>query len=149
MNTESQTTYRRLAKKILGVEELEVVPLGLPGWDCHARRNENAGDLTNLDEQRLLAKICQLVSGLTDSYWARLGEEQRIPWLEIAAEENSPTEERDWSKAKSPADWQKELKFSPSTWQRYINDGKLIVKKITTKNVSIRMDSLRTFKGDK
>ena len=43
------------------------------------------GDLTNKDEQRLAARVCQLVTGMTAEQWARLDEEQRIPWMQEAA----------------------------------------------------------------
>lgn len=82
MNT-TRKRYRDLAKQILKVEKLAIAPLGLPTWDGPNLRS-NPGDLSDLEEQRLAARVCLLVPGVTDSRWAAIDEERRIPWLEEA-----------------------------------------------------------------
>jgi hypothetical protein len=53
----------------------------------------------------------------------------------------------EWSEAKSPADWRKELKISDSTLRRHEKAGKLIADKISPKLWRIRLDTLRRYKG--
>ena len=57
--------------------------------------------------------------------------------------------EQEWSKAKSPADWCRELEVSLTTIKRHAEAGRLVVRKHTTKSWSIRLDSLRTYVGGK
>ena len=57
--------------------------------------------------------------------------------------------EQQWSEAKSPADWCRELEVSLTTIKRHAEAGRLVVRKHTRKLWSIRLDSLRTYQGGK
>lgn len=57
------------------------------------------------------------------------------------------TTTRQWSEAKSPAEWCKLLGISLTTLKRRVRDGILVVEKITTKSWRISRDSLDKFNG--
>jgi hypothetical protein len=78
-----ETEYIKLAGVLLG-DELTEAPLALPST-FEESPPPNPGDLTDSDEQRLAARVCQLVVGMTCEQWARLDEERRIPWMQEAA----------------------------------------------------------------
>jgi len=73
------------------------------------------------------------VAPYIEGYCQRLRDQQAMGQGEI------------WSVAKAPADWRKELKISESTMRRRINDGTLVVEKITPRLWRIRQDTLRVF----
>lgn len=55
--------------------------------------------------------------------------------------------EHKWSDAKPPAVWCKNLNIAATTFRQHIKKGKLIVDKISTKSVRIRLDSLERYLG--
>jgi len=55
----------------------------------------------------------------------------------------------EWSEAKSPSEWCKELRVSLTTLKRHVNQGKLIVRKLTSRSWSVRIDTLRSYVGGK
>ena len=65
-----------------------------------------------------------------------------------AAEANEPGDFK-WSEAKPPSEWRKKLKMSQTTLKRRVDDGTLIVDKITTRSWRIRRDTLDKFMGTK
>lgn len=149
---ETENRYCELVRQLLCVGDNESIhaPLGSPGFDPMPRKY-NAGDLSDVYEQKLAVKVLSLLPNVNDTQWARLGEAERIPWLELAVAKMAPETPaaEQWSIARSPTEWQKELKISGSTWQRRVRDKELIVDKITVKSVRIRLDSLEKFKPAK
>ena len=54
-----------------------------------------------------------------------------------------------WSEAKSPSDWCKELEKSLTTLKRWGKEGKLVIDKVGLQLWRIRLDTLARLKGDK
>jgi hypothetical protein len=76
--------YRKLASILLGAD-LEQAPLPTITVDnVNDPIRTNPGDLTDADDQRLAAKVCQLANGMNAVEWNRLSEDQRIPWMKEA-----------------------------------------------------------------
>jgi len=54
----------------------------------------------------------------------------------------------EWSEAKSPAEWRQQFGISHTTLKRHVKEGKLVVREISSKSWSIRLDTLRKYLGD-
>jgi hypothetical protein len=57
--------------------------------------------------------------------------------------------EPEWSEAKAPKEWRKELRIAPTTLRRYAENGTLVVHRLNKKLWQIRLDTLRRLKRDK
>jgi hypothetical protein len=80
-----ETAYRRLARTLLGVDELDEPPLPLlTVHNVDDSRQQNVGDLTDRDDQRLAALL-----GISPGEWGELNEEQRIGRMEVVLCERS------------------------------------------------------------
>jgi hypothetical protein len=75
-----ETAYRRLARTLLGVDELDEPPfLPLTVHNVDDARRRNVGDLTDRDDQHLAALL-----GISPGEWGELNGGQRIGRMEAA-----------------------------------------------------------------
>lgn len=80
--------YRVLTSKLLEVEELEEAPLLPPTTNEALPPHLNIGDLTDEDDQRVCCEVCDRTA-MTPCDWAKLSEQERIPWVEMAIAKKS------------------------------------------------------------
>ncbi len=71
-----ENPYEHLAARLLQVEGFPLLPPALSF--------KNVGGLSDEDDQRLCAVVCELTTGLTENRWRELTEEQRIGWMRVA-----------------------------------------------------------------
>lgn len=108
----------------------------------------------DLHEQRAAIAVCQTLD-MSPAVWAGLSPAERLPWLHqtlaVLAQSDGPTSAAvdDWSDAKPPAVWRKELGISETTLRRHVAVGRLVVDKLTSKRWRIRNDSLRRYLASK
>jgi hypothetical protein len=99
--------------------------------------SEELPDTTPLGETKAQAVLNQLEK------WA-LGQSK-----DGSDDESAPAADHCWSEAKSPTEWRKELGISETTWRRHTKDGTLVIDRITTKRVRIRLDCLARYRPSK
>ena len=140
------TPYDELVVQLICLLDGDILPL------------PRADDLDRNDE-RIAIAICE-TTGITREFWETLNRARQEPWLEKAiailtkqrASPEAKSQElpaEQWSEAKPPAEWRKQLKISETTWRNHVKKGKLVVDKISDKLCRIRQDTLERYTGKK
>lgn len=130
--------------------EFSEVGYGLP---LPSTKGGDLYPLTEAESAEGFAVVSRVFPGVTWDAWKAASFDEKTALLDAAMglldAATGEQDEPEWSEAKPPSEWKKELKLgSDTTWRRHIEEGKLIVDRVTTKLVRIRRDSLRKYRGE-
>ena len=119
----------------------------------------NSSDMLGLPDfwsleknEQKIALLVTKATGMTLERWDNLTLPERIPYLEATLESSSVAlvvkdEVKEWTAIMSPSEARQGMnKMTQSTWLRRIKDGTLVIERVSTKAVRVRMDCYDKFR---